>query len=157
MSLEIETENCLIRKFSINDVNDLHEVLSNKEVMKYIEKPYSREKVYDFILQKGLTVVPLIYAIEYKENNKVIGYLIFHRYKNVNEYEIGWILNYDYWGLGLASELTNAIIEFSKKNNIEELVIECSKNQQISKYIAEKFCFSYEDFKDGLEIYKLKI
>lgn len=39
--MRIETERLIIRNLKIDDLEPLYEVLSNKEVMKYIEEPFT--------------------------------------------------------------------------------------------------------------------
>jgi len=152
--MKIFTERCIIRNFRLEDAKDLYEVLSDEEVMKCVEPVFDMEKTVDFIKTAGLCEPPLIYAVELKKTGKVIGHLIFHSYKN-NDYEIGWILNQNYWGKGIADELTKRLMEYSKTLDIKSLVIECDENQSASRHIAEKNGFAYERKTDDLEIYRL--
>lgn len=41
--MRIETERLIIRDLKIDDLKPLYEVLSNKEVIKYIEQPFTIE------------------------------------------------------------------------------------------------------------------
>ena len=45
----IRTRRLYIRNFRTEDLNDLHRLLSDCEVMRYLEPPYSREKAADFL------------------------------------------------------------------------------------------------------------
>lgn len=154
IEMKIFTERCVIRNFRLEDTKDLYEVLSDAEVMKYIEPVFDMEKTVSFIKNAGLCEPPLVYAVEYKKTEKVIGHLIFHSYKN-NDYEIGWILNRNYWGKGIADELTKALVQYAKKAGMESLVIEFDENQSASRNIALKNGFCYEEKTDDLEIYRL--
>lgn len=40
----------IIRKFQLSDLDALYHVLSDPEVMRYIEPPYSPEQTRDFLL-----------------------------------------------------------------------------------------------------------
>ena len=110
----------------------------------------------DFIKNAGLCEPPLVYAVEFSETGRVIGHLIFHSYEK-SDYEIGWVINKNYWGKGIAEELTKRIIEYSKTLDIKSLIIECDENQFASKHIAEKNGFTYERKTDNLEIYRLML
>ena len=154
--MELFTKRCKIRNFSPEDAKDLHEVLSDFEVMKHIEPVFDMEKTLDFIKNAGLCEPPLVYAVEFNETEKVIGHLIFHSYENCG-YEIGWVINKKYWGIGIANELTKRIIEYSKTLDIKSLIIEFDENQSASKHIAEKNGFVYEEKTGNIEIYKLML
>lgn len=152
----LETKNCTIRNFALSDVKELYETLSDREVMEYIEPPFSLEQTAQFIKHIMLSEKPPVFAVEYKETGKVIGHVIYHSYDK-NSYELGWILNRKYWGKGIAEELTFSLIEFSKNNGIESLIIECSPKQAVTKHIAQKYHFSYEGMQDDCEIYRLNL
>lgn len=154
--MRVETERILIRKFHSDDIEELYKVLSDQETMTYIEVPYTYEQTQNFILEAGLTSPPLVYALVFKETEKVIGYVIYHPYDD-SGVEIGWIINKSYWGTRLAQEITEALIRFSKEQRIESLVIECDFHQDISKHIAQKYGFQYEGREKNLDIYRLKL
>lgn len=156
MKMELFTKRCMIRNFRQEDGKDLYEVLSDAEVMKYIEPVFDMEKTTDFIKNAGLCEPPLVYAVEILETERVIGHLIFHSYEK-SDYEIGWVINRNYWGMGIADELTKAIVEYSKEADIESLVIECDENQAASKNIALKNGFVYQGKTDNLEVYRLML
>ena len=97
MKMELFTKRCVIRNFRPEDSEDLYNVLSDVEVMKYIEPVFDMEKTMDFIKYAGLCEPPLVYAVEFSETGRVIGHLIFHSYEK-SDYEIGWVINKKYWG-----------------------------------------------------------
>ena len=156
MKMELFTKRCMIRNFRQEDEKDLYKVLSDAEVMKYIEPVFDMEKTTDFIKNAGLCEPPLVYAVEILETERVIGHLIFHSYEK-SDYEIGWVINRNYWGMGIADELTKAIVEYSKEADIESLVIECDENQAASKKIALKNGFVFEGKTGNLELYRLML
>lgn len=155
-SLLIDTEHCVMRKFTLDDVNDLYEVLSNEEVMRYIEPPFDWEQTKEFVQNAGLCEPPKVYALEWKETGKVIGHVIFHLYEE-NSYEIGWILNRNYWGKGIADEITKALVEYSKGTDAKSCVIECDAEQAGTKHIARKNGFTYMGENDGCDVYRLML
>jgi len=84
--MRIETQRCLIRNFNENDIYTLYCILSSPKVMEYIEPPFTEEKTKIFIENNGLIPSPLVYALEYKNNNKLIGHVIFHEYDSKRYY-----------------------------------------------------------------------
>lgn len=152
--MKIQTPRTLIRPFQPTDATDLHEALSNTEVMQYIEPAFSFEKTKAFIRDHGLCNPPRIYALEDLASSTVIGHVIFHSYDE-ESHEFGWILHKAYWGKGLASEITEALIQYAKQQKISQLIMECDKAQAASKRIAEKFGFTLIGMEGNREIYKL--
>ena len=58
------TERLKIRKFTNNDLTELYNLPSDKDVMEFIEPPFSLEKTADFLNSVALIDPPLIYAVE---------------------------------------------------------------------------------------------
>ena len=152
--MDLITERCHIRNFSMEDVDDLYEVLSDKDAMVYIESAFDRERTKEFIQVAGMCEPPLVYAIVWKLTGKVIGHAIFHQYEE-SDYEIGWILNKEYWGNGIADEVTKGLIKYARYLGISSCIIECDIEQNVSKKIALRNGFAYEGIIDNLERYRL--
>lgn len=148
------TERLKIRKFTNNDLRDLYSLLSDEDVMEFIEVPFSWEKTANFLNSVALIDSPLIYAVE-DFNQKFIGYVIFHEYDK-DSFELGWILNKGDWGKGYANELTKAFIKISSKIG-KNLIIECDPTQEISKRIAMKYDFEFLGESDGCSVFKRKL
>ena len=152
--MELTTERCLIRNMLMKDAEDLYQVLSDERVMMYVEQPFDMERTKNFIQSAGLCEPPLVYAIVWRMTGKVIGHAIFHSYEK-NDYEIGWILNKDYWGMGIADEVTKGLINSARDLGVESCIIECDERQIASQKIAIKNGFAYEGRSDNLERYRL--
>ena len=148
------TERLKIRKFTNNDLTELYNLLSDEDVMKFIEPPFSWEKTANFLNSVALINPPLIYAVE-DFSQKFIGYVIFHDYDN-DSFELGWILNKRYWGKGYANELTKAFINRSLEIG-KNLIIECDPNQENTKRIAMKNNFEFIGENDGCSVFKRKL
>ena len=151
--LNIETKRCRIRQFKQSDVDDLYLILSNPKVMEYIETPFTLEDTKDFLNKNALSYPPRVFALEYKENKKLIGHIIFHEYDK-DSYEIGFILSQNYWGRGIADEITKSLIDYAKNKNIHSLIIECDKRQLATQKIAKNNNFKLINSEDLL-VYKL--
>lgn len=154
--LYLTTAHCVIRNFTSEDFVDLYEVLSDKTVMEFIEPPFSLEDTKNFIAEAGLCEEPLVYALIWKETDRVIGHVIFHPYDE-DSHEIGWIINRLYWNRGIASEVTASLLDHAKKISIPSCVIECDPRQVASVRIAQKFGFFYEGEEDGCSVYRLTL
>jgi len=154
LKVEVEIMGLSIRRFKDSDLQLLYELLSDEEVMCYIEPPFSFEQARAFLENAALTDIPLIYAVE-DEIKVFIGYVIYHDYEE-NSKEIGWILKKQFWGKGFAEALTERLIQ---KANIEgkSAVIECSPEQEVTKHIAKKFGFMHVGLIDGCDVYQLDL
>lgn len=143
-----------IRRFEKSDLQSLYELLSDEEVMRYIEPPFTLEKTRGFLENAGLTDDPLIYAVE-DEYGIFIGYVIYHDYGNDSK-EIGWLLSKQFWGKGFAQALTEILVQKTKADG-KSAVIECSPEQEATKHIAEKLEFRYAGLIDGCDVYILDL
>ena len=139
------------RKMREEDFEDLYRLLSNPQVMRYIEPVYSRKKTEEFLSEAGICEDPLIYAVE-DENKCFLGYVIYHDYDEFSK-EIGWILFPEYWNQGIAGELTGELIRKAEKEN-KDVVLECAKEQSISRHIATKYGFELWKENADLLVYR---
>ncbi len=153
----LETNRLLIRRFRREDAGSLYPILSDPEVMRYIEKPFSMERICNFIEVAGLSVPPLIYAVQQKGTGILMGHAIFHSNGEVQEYEIGWILGREFWHQGYADEITSALIQYAFGQGISSLMLECDPDQTASRHIAEKHGFRYQGIEDGCAVYRLNL
>lgn len=143
--------NITIRGMKSSDADALYRLLSDPEVMRYLEPPYDRARTEAFLRRAGLTEPPLVYAAE--ESRHFIGYVIYHPYDE-ESIEIGWVLSPAYWGRGYASALTDQLICGAKEEH-KGVVIECVPAQEATARIAGKKGFRYCGICDGLAVYRL--
>ena len=134
----LETERLILRIFNENDAKDAYEYLSDEIVMKYMEPIMAYEKVISFIKNAGIKN-NLILAIELKNNGKLIGHLIFHEYENKKVYELGWIINKNFWNKGYAKEASIEIIKYGFETlKLEKIIGETEKENIKSIVLFEK-------------------
>ena len=141
----------IIRKFTIEDYNNLHRLLSDPQVMRFLEPPFSPEKTKTFLEDAGMSDPPLIYAVE--EEGAFLGYVIYHDY-DADSVEIGWVLLPEYWNKGYATKMTRMLISKAAADK-KAVVIECVPEQEATKHIAEKTGFVFEGTRDGLDHYMM--
>ena len=130
--MQIETERCVLRYFTMEDQADLYEILGDKETMKYMENPYDEEMcanfLWDFCVARKNAVACVL-----KEKQKVIGYLLCKEL-NPSVYEIGWAFNRKYWRCGYAYEATQALINYVFKELKAEKV--CAETIDVEKSVT---------------------
>ena len=115
---KIETKRLILRKFTKKDFNDLYEYASDNKVTQYLSwdtyKNIDMAVEYIEHMQEKYAkneIAP--WAIEWKENSKLIGSIGFVHYDKKNfSAEIGYVLNRNYWNKGIMTEALKEIIRF---------------------------------------------
>jgi RimJ/RimL family protein N-acetyltransferase len=111
--MHLETERMILRDFMAEDLDDLHEILGDEEVMKDLESAYDKAKTEDFLNRFCINRNPKgAFAAILKENRKLIGYILFNSIDEPEIYEMGWIFNKDYWRRGYAYEICSRLISY---------------------------------------------
>ncbi|MDO5516967.1 MAG: GNAT family N-acetyltransferase [Clostridium sp.] len=162
----IETDRLILRSWKETDLNDFYEYASVEGVgemagWKHHESiEVSKKILQSFIAEKN------VFAIVYKENNKVIGSLGLHvsdvndeaSYKDIKVKEIGYVLSKAYWGMGLMPEAVKAVIKYCfDKCHLNALTIRHFSTNIQSKRVIEKCGFKFvkkkQNYVDQLESY----
>lgn len=115
---EIETDRLLLRSWRLSDSKDLYEYAKSELVGPNSGwKPHKSEdeskNIINIFIRDDDT-----YAIVLKEENKVIGAIGLHNRKpdsyfyNLEQREIGYVLNPEYWGNEYVPEAVKALINY---------------------------------------------
>lgn len=148
----IETERLLLRPWNKGDLQDFYEYASVPGVgemagWKHHESIDKSEEILNLFIEGKST-----FALQYKENNKVIGSLGLHgswacedeNYAHLKLKEIGYVLSKDYWGQGLMTEAVKAVIDYCfKELGFEALAICHYLENEKSKRVIEKCGFQF--------------
>ena len=149
----LKDDRFFIRKMTPADLEPLHALLSDPDVMKYLEPPFSLAQTEAFLQTQCLISDPRVLAAENKDH-EFIGYVIYHDYDDENK-EIGWVLKKEVWGRGMAGFLTKQLLAMAAAEG-KSAVIECVPEQEVTKKIAEKYGFTRIGTRAGLEVYQKK-
>ena len=145
----IESARLVLRNISVNDAEDIFQLRTNEEAMKYIKKPKLRslEDVYELIkvmnsperMQWGITI---------KNENKIIGTIGYHRIiKDHYRAEIGYMLDPAYWNTGLMSEAIAKVIEYGfTKMDLHSIEAIIDPENIASRATLKKFNFIKEAY-----------
>ncbi|MFH6967422.1 GNAT family N-acetyltransferase [Flavobacterium sp. FlaQc-28] len=128
----IKTERLVLRRLTNDDVNEVFEIRSNPETMKYIPRPLakSNEDALELIAQiedKIVTNTGINWAITLNNDPKLLGIIGFYRTQHENyRSEIGYILHPEFHGRGIVSEAVNRLVQFGfedlKLHSIEAVI-----------------------------------
>ena len=118
----LETERFILRKITLDDTDDMFEYAHQGEVTKCLMWSPHPDKAYTFeyisyIQNRYATGDFFDWAIVCKDSGKMIGTCGFTRFFfQHNGAEIGYVLNPEYHGNGIATEVVGRIIRYGFEN-----------------------------------------
>ena len=147
----LETERLILRKVTIEDIQDMYLYGSDEEVSKYVtwnthETIADTKGFVEFVLNKYENKQVSPWGIEYKGNGKFIGTIDFVWWQTNNKTaEIGYVISKDYWGKGLTSEVAKEIIKFGfEKMDLVRIQARCDVENIGLARVMEKAGMSFE-------------
>lgn len=129
--MKLETQRLLLREFTLDDLDVFASLMANPEVMRFSlsgpmkDKEQAREYLQKRILDHYILYGYGLYAVFHKENSCFIGLtgLISQNIDGENKTELGYRLDPNYWGKGLASEASSAFCRYAfDQLDIDELI-----------------------------------
>lgn len=150
---EIQTERLLLRKFTLNDQENVFELRSNPEVMKYIPLPLAIT-IDDAIghIEKVLTMIDnnegISWGIVEKSSRKLIGSIgIFKIVKEAHRAEVGYVLNPRWHNKGIMNEALNVVLDYGfEKIKLHSIVAIIDPENTASAKLLEKNRFRREGY-----------
>ena len=147
----LETERLVLRRVTLEDLEDIYFYGSNDDVSKYVtwdtHRTISDTKEYiEFVLRQYENKRLAPWGIEYKEKGKLIGTIDFVWWKpNHNIAEIGYVISQDYWGKGITTEAAKEIMKFGfERMDLIRIQARCLEENIGSQRVMEKIGMSYE-------------
>jgi ribosomal-protein-alanine N-acetyltransferase len=114
----IESDELTLRKIEKSDLNDFYEMCSNERLYRYkpgiVKKSISTVENMIGHYERDFRKKKVIFlGICLNDNNKLVGVAeIFDFDMNVNQLTIGYTLNEDYWGRGIATKTTKLLLDY---------------------------------------------
>jgi ribosomal-protein-alanine N-acetyltransferase len=153
-----ETQNLIVRQYTINDIDGLYEIMSNPQVHRYTKDqnhPWDKlktEQYIQFFINKNFVALDCFHgAIIEKTSNKIIGLTGLNPYKE-REPEIEWKLGASYWNKGYATEIGKEIIkEAFRTTNILGIYGMAEPENIASRKVLQKIGMKYlgiNEFRD---------
>lgn len=159
----IETERLILRRITNDDANEIFELRSNPETMKYIPRPLVKttEDALEHVAmieEKIVTNVGINWGITLKGNSKVLGIIGYYRIQPENHRaEIGYMLLPDFHGKGIISEALKRLIAYGfddlKLHSIEAVI---DPENAASEKVLQKCGFVKEAHLKEAEFYEGK-
>jgi len=148
----LETERCVVKELSLDDLDALFELYEDGEIDKYTDSlyPYEEEKEFQraYIENMYRYFGYGMWLVFSKETGKLIGRAgLEHReYNGETELELGYIVGTPYQGKGYATEICKAILEYAKENTGFERINTLIEDGNIaSEKLTKKLGFVHEE------------
>ena len=147
----VKTERLILRKITVDDVDDMYEYSSDENVTKYLtwsphaDKAYTLEYI-NYLQSRYRSGDFFDWGVVVKSNNKMIGTCGFTRFDYVNNSaEIGYVLNSEYHGMGFAVEAASEVIKFGfEKLGLNRIECKYIIGNDASRRVMEKNGMSFE-------------
>lgn len=158
----IDTARLRLRECSLEDLPELSRIRANPEVMRYIGngKPQTREQVKDVILDIQAHWRNHSFgrwAVEHREQAKIIGLCGLSYLEDTSEVELGYTLAEEQWGQGFATEVASACLRYGfEELELERVVAVAFPENLASRRVLEKIGMRYvrtDNFYEGLLVY----
>ncbi|KAF1305701.1 GNAT family N-acetyltransferase [Candidatus Enterococcus willemsii] len=136
----LETERLCLRPLQLNDLEDYHEYVSDDELLRY-DFPASRnlEESLEALVAYNLAQPLGRYALEVKENQKMIGHFSLRLNPEQTCVEIGYVIHCQYNGKGYGSEALRALISFLQTiPQLEKIIATIERPNIASQRLVEK-------------------
>ena len=139
-----ETERLILRRYHEEDLQDLFEYLSDKEVVEYEPyRPLTLDETREN-LEWRIGTDEMI-AVELKDSHKMIGNVYMGK-REFEALEIGYVFNRKYWEHGYAVESCKALMQQAFSNGIHRIYAECDPHNKRSWKLLEKLGFQREAY-----------
>lgn len=146
-----ETDRIRLRALTPEDAHDMHAVYSDEVNMEYWGTTATKniDETRHLVakdIKAAETGLAMFWAIELKETGKVIGKCTLWQYSESNQRaEVGYILNRQYWRLGLMSAALEVMINYAFSDlGLHRLEADTDSNNAASLALLEKLGFQRE-------------
>lgn len=133
LSPRIETDRLILRRFKESDIDIQYDILHDDRLATYIHFPDLTKEEELECIKKWINEADETkyekWVIELKDKNIPIGNISVNGIDKKNNYcNVGYVVIYDYWGNGYASEALETISNYLL-NDRNYYLVECSCNE----------------------------
>ena len=135
----IQTKRLVLREYTLEDFDDIFEILSDEETMQHYPKPYDAQMTRRWIernLQYYKDYGFGIWAVTLKETGKFIGDcgLTIQNIDGELLPEIGYHIHKKFWRQGYGSEAAKAVRDWAFRNTAYDCLYSYMKYTNIGSY-----------------------
>jgi ribosomal-protein-alanine N-acetyltransferase len=143
--MELETERLILRSFLEEDVDVMAKLFANPDFMRFSLGVFTERKQTIAFIEKVMgwdrAGIPSQFAVIPRGEDAIIGYcgFFYHPEHGIEDIEIGYRLNPDYWNRGLITEAARAVRDHGFRERKLSRVISLIHPENIpSRRVAEK-------------------
>lgn len=146
----ITTARLTLRAFTETDIDPLHSILGEKDILRHFPRTDSpsRDRVAELIAHQLKHWEELGYgwwAVELRSQNGIIGWNGLQLLPETKEVEVGYLLSKAFWGQGLATEGARASVQYGFEYLGLEAIIGITHPENIaSQRVLEKLGMSFD-------------
>ena len=150
VNILIETERLLLREITLDDKEDLFRLHSDPEVQKYTGEPVVRslEEIENAIERRIVHYKKYGFgrwATILKSGNHFVGWAGLAYLPEFDVVDLGYRFLAEYWGLGIATEASKAILEYGfNQLGLKEIVAIAVKENKASIRVMEKVGMEFD-------------
>lgn len=142
MPLIAETQRLIIRTFRPDEEDTYLALFSDKRVAEHLPKRTVEEnrKIFqDTLKEDAEGAIFSKWAIINKADGDFAGMGLLRTYENEpDKLEVGYCLHVKYWGQGIATELTKALVAYANAKEIKNIVAVTTAGNTASQVVLEK-------------------
>ena len=147
----LETDRLFLRKFRLDDVQDVFEYCKEAETARYVtwdahKTPEDTLRFLQWTTDRYKTGEPGDWAIMDKVTGHIIGSMGIVKSEPVNRCcEVGYVIGRDHWGKGFTTEALSRLVRFLfEECSINRIQAMCCEENAGSSRVLEKAGFRYE-------------
>ena len=121
--LKLETNRLMFRRYTMDDLAFVEELVTNENVMKYIGSGVAKDRTYAIQLIKRMIEQYAnfedygLHVLVHKESGQYVGHagLVAQIIDDAFEIELGYWIHPDFWGQGYATEAAHALKQYAEQ------------------------------------------
>ena len=148
----LETKRLLLRQITLADTEDMYRLHSHPEVQKYTgEAPIASMEAMEEAIQARVGNYAKYgygrWATILKDSGEFIGWSGLAYLPEFDEIDVGYRFLPEFWGKGLATEATNAILDYTFDTlQIQRIIAIAMKENKASIRVMEKVGMAFEKY-----------
>ena len=154
--MTLETERLILRQWREDDAENLYKYASDKDVGLPAGWPPHTSVENSREIIRSVLSAPDTFAVCLKSDGKPIGSIGFHRNdlaEDDDEYELGYWIGKDFWGLGLIPEAAREMLRYAFEDlRMNRIWCGYYEGNEKSKRVQEKLGFIYQRKTEGIEV-----
>ncbi|WP_298425682.1 GNAT family N-acetyltransferase [uncultured Kordia sp.] len=152
MKTLIETDRLVLKEITLDDKEDMFQLYSNPDVHKYTGEPLiasmqEMERAIQIRIDNYKKYGYGRWATFFKNEMQFIGWAGLAYLPEFNEIDLGYRFFPKYWGMGFATEASQAILTYGfDELKLERIIAIAMKNNKASIRVMEKVGMEFDKF-----------